>query len=416
MFRQLYEIILISGICLLFSCGPSRLSRQDLSQQLSSPDRRLQPDFSVIHVRDSSFLRFSISSADLLFRKQVDQFESAFSVSYLLHPSFESAAVADSSTFAFSFVRDSLQPLYKGKIHFRMHDLQQGVLRVTVTDLVLKQSVIRLIPVYRQSNALQQRMELLDTAGVALVRNYVKPAERFKIDHEQAGTSLFLVKCYFRKFPHPAPPFSNTPDPHFSIKPDSLFELDLSAQPNLNFNRPGIYYLQPDTSVRNGFTIFVFDDYFPEIKTAEQMIEPVRYLITRKEYNELTSKTDAKAAIDKFWLDFGGRSDRSRAMIRIYYQRVQEANRQFTSFVPGWKTDRGMVYTVFGPPNSVFRSRDSEQWSYSGTSMPALDFTFRRIGNPFTDNDFSLIRGKEYEYPWFRMVEQWRQGNISLRH
>ena len=53
-----------------------------------------------------------------------------------------------------------------------------------------------------------------------------------------------------------------------------------------------------------------------------------------------------------------------------YYARVDYANKNFTSFLAGWRTDRGMVYIIFGPPNNIERrpfemdSKPYEVWTY----------------------------------------------------
>jgi len=53
-----------------------------------------------------------------------------------------------------------------------------------------------------------------------------------------------------------------------------------------------------------------------------------------------------------------------------YYRRVDFANANFGTFIEGWKTDRGMVYIVLGPPNDIERhpfeagSKPYEIWSY----------------------------------------------------
>lgn len=53
-----------------------------------------------------------------------------------------------------------------------------------------------------------------------------------------------------------------------------------------------------------------------------------------------------------------------------YYERVDYANRHFTRYQDGWKTDMGMVFIIFGPPNNVDRhpfdldAKPYEIWSY----------------------------------------------------
>lgn len=53
-----------------------------------------------------------------------------------------------------------------------------------------------------------------------------------------------------------------------------------------------------------------------------------------------------------------------------YYQRVEFANKNFGHYLAGWKTDRGMVYIIFGAPSNIERypfnldAKPYEVWSY----------------------------------------------------
>jgi hypothetical protein len=53
-----------------------------------------------------------------------------------------------------------------------------------------------------------------------------------------------------------------------------------------------------------------------------------------------------------------------------YYARVEYANKHFSHFMEGWRTDMGMVYIMFGPPSNVERhpfdidSKPYEVWAY----------------------------------------------------
>ena len=82
----------------------------------------------------------------------------------------------------------------------------------------------------------------------------------------------------------------------------------------------------------------------------------------------------------------------------------------FSSDREGWKTDRGMIYIVFGPPNSVFRKELKETWVYGNVeSNLAVTFDFFRIQSPFTDNDYWLNRSTSYGQSWNNAVEIWRR-------
>ena len=54
-----------------------------------------------------------------------------------------------------------------------------------------------------------------------------------------------------------------------------------------------------------------------------------------------------------------------------YYGRVWYANEHFDAWQPGWETDRGMIYILFGPPDEIQRTNPStsnaslfQVWSY----------------------------------------------------
>lgn len=57
-------------------------------------------------------------------------------------------------------------------------------------------------------------------------------------------------------------------------------------------------------------------------------------------------------------------------MMEEYYRRVDYANKNFTTYLDGWRSDRGMIYIIFGPPTNIDRhpfesdTRPYEVWTY----------------------------------------------------
>lgn len=85
--------------------------------------------------------------------------------------------------------------------------------------------------------------------------------------------------------------------------------------------------------------------------------EDVVYLITPDEKEVfLNLQTDAERDrfIEQFWdrrnLD---RRSGSNEFKEEHYRRIQYANENFTAGLPGWATDRGMIYIKFGPPDDI---------------------------------------------------------------
>jgi hypothetical protein len=59
-----------------------------------------------------------------------------------------------------------------------------------------------------------------------------------------------------------------------------------------------------------------------------------------------------------------------------HYRRIAYANQHFASAIPGWKTDRGRIYIVYGPPDEIE--------DHSGTAtvpFPWQQWRYRYIAN-----------------------------------
>ena len=83
--------------------------------------------------------------------------------------------------------------------------------------------------------------------------------------------------------------------------------------------------------------------------------EDVLYLITPQEadvFLELSTDQEKELFIEQFWIR---RDSDPRTSANEYkeehYRRIAYSNDNFTSGLPGWKTDRGMVYIKYGEPH-----------------------------------------------------------------
>ena len=87
--------------------------------------------------------------------------------------------------------------------------------------------------------------------------------------------------------------------------------------------------------------------------------EEVVYIITPKEkkvFLQLTSDRERDLFIQAFWKK---RDPNSLTEINEFkdehYKRIEYANHNFghISALPGWKTDRGRIYIILGPPKNI---------------------------------------------------------------
>jgi GWxTD domain-containing protein len=81
----------------------------------------------------------------------------------------------------------------------------------------------------------------------------------------------------------------------------------------------------------------------------------VRYLITEEEravYEKLTTAEERERFIEEFWRRRNPNPQTPENEFREeFYRRIAYANQNFGAGMPGWLTDRGRVYVLYGPPN-----------------------------------------------------------------
>ena len=175
----------------------------------------------------------------------------------------------------------------------------------------------------------------------------------------------------------------------------------------------GLYFFQTDSSSTLGSAFFVSDINYPQPQEIKELTEPLVYITTKSEFQRLRSNLTSKQALDKFWLSTVGSPEKARKSIKNYYHNVEVANNLFTSYKEGWKTDRGMIYTVMGPPLSVVKGLDVETWTYTNFTSEGVEFVFKKISNIFSNNHYELLREKSFDQIWFLAIDRWRDGRTQ---
>jgi GWxTD domain-containing protein len=341
-------------------------------------------------------------------------------ISYRLYSSYDSKEILDSGSVRLVDQNNSATDKFLiGKLPVKAISPHSYFIRMKVTDLN-RNNEATAVSVLEKDNDLNRQNFLVKSVetDAPIFRTYVKIGEKINIRYKSKISLTIFVRYYNREFPLAAPPFSLTESKPFHYNPDSTFVLQLSKDGDVNFTpgKKGFYHIQLDTTKRDGLTLFNFADAFPEVKKAEDMVLPLRFITSRQEYDELAGSANKKASVEKFWMDCTGNQDRAKEIIRKFYNRVQDANSFFTSYLEGWKTDRGMVYLIYGSPNVIYKTGNSETWTYGeSNNVNSLTYTFSKVNNPFTDNDYALDRSGAYKQSWYTAVDIWRQGRAYLQ-
>jgi len=97
----------------------------------------------------------------------------------------------------------------------------------------------------------------------------------------------------------------------------------------------------------------------PELKKAykDWLEKDVTYVITdeeRKAFKKLATDDERERFIEEFWRRRDPDPDTDENEFKEeYYERIAYANEHFSSGIPGWKTDRGRIWIMYGKPDEL---------------------------------------------------------------
>jgi GWxTD domain-containing protein len=402
------------------SSSRSTTNVQNIVRVYNTKQDDLHPQFSIFHrTGTTTELHFKINSKELLYSKQVGDkiFSARIELKYRLISAYETSDILDSGTVVISDPFSSAPKDLMGKIDISATFTNNYLLRIDITDLNRVVSSKTFIHIDKLNHNSRQNFIVLSAKNkTPIFRDNIGRDENFIIKYRTPAVKMH-VRYYNRVFPLPAPPFASSNATPFDYNADSLFTLqkDETDTLGITLSKPGFYHIQADTNSNEGLTLFRFADDFPFVKKQKDLLEPLRYLTSKQEYELMTANNNSKKAVDSFWVTAGGDHDRARELVRKFYTKVEYANKYFSSYIEGWKTDRGLIYIVYGPPSVVYKASDSESWEYGeANNFNSLTFTFLKVINPFTDEDYRLERNPIFKTSWFNAVEMWRQGRVNV--
>jgi GWxTD domain-containing protein len=118
--------------------------------------------------------------------------------------------------------------------------------------------------------------------------------------------------------------------------------------------------------------------------------EDVVYIITPEErhvFLQLATNEEREQFIESFWQRRNPDPDSAENTFKEeHYRRIAYANEHFASGIPGWKTDRGKIYIMWGPPDEIDAhptggtwNRPMDQGGGSTTTYPYEDWRYRYL-------------------------------------
>lgn len=330
---------------------------------------------------------------------------------YELHKSYHTLDILDSDTIN---IEGHIIAIKAGKIiaYFKVANSEKTDL--AVIKIVNKKSGIDYaydIPLMDDYNYSSDGLVFYEEDGITpMLSSFVNVNSSLQLKSINAHDEQVFVYYYSQYFDEAVPPMI-IEDQRASkgLTIDSVFMVQLNEP--FTLKSEGLYFFQKDSSSAKGISVRIQDAYYPLTKTFESVLEPLIYISTRTETEAIRNARDPKKAFEDYWINLVKIPNLATSTVKKYYDRVEAANYLFTNFEEGWKSDMGMIYIVYGPPNDVYKSEEIIDWVYNrDLTMPVIRFSFYKVKNVFTDHHYTLLRKKTYDKNWFKSVELWRDG------
>jgi GWxTD domain-containing protein len=409
----------------LAGCGSSSgtTKRDNLAYLYGRGSATMQLQTRVYHAsKETSTLYFKLNTRDLLYKSDGSggPYMAVVQLRYEAFAEWNMRSLLDSASI---LVQDQTTNTSEdkeliGSMPLRAVDRDSYVLRISAVDLNRDNKTTAMLRVERDEKGTRQYFLPVDPRnGLPFFTDNLQPGQRVKVLCEAFAGRTLHGTHHANDPALPAPVFTTSGSGRPLPATDSSFTVVVDGTEGsfeLTMESPGIHFLRPDTSHPNGIAFFVLKDSHPYVGTGADMLKPLRYITSLQEYDRITRSANVRQAIERFWLDAAGDRERARDAIRIYYNRVENANRHFTSHVEGWRTDRGLVHIIFGTPNTIYKSDMGETWVFGEeNNLMSLTFNFVKRMGPFTDNDLVLERDPLLKGAWYRNVESWRNGRVQ---
>ncbi|MBV8832562.1 MAG: GWxTD domain-containing protein [Acidobacteriaceae bacterium] len=130
--------------------------------------------------------------------------------------------------------------------------------------------------------------------------------------------------------------------------------------------------------------------------------EDVVYIITDEEktaFKRLKTDEERQQFVEQFWQRRDPTPDTEENEYKEeHYRRIAYANDHYASGIPGWKTDRGMIYIKYGPPDEIDShpsggsyERPMEEGGGETSTYPFEDWRYRYIDGIGTNVNIEFV-------------------------
>ncbi len=404
------NIILLLSTLLFFGCsGTLRLNEFDLTKEYQVNGLLYQIDFSFVSINDSiSSASIQVNPNDLLFSKtKSGNYIARYRIGYKIFEGYNNKEPIDTATIHYS-IQQIKKPNQKfHNINFVAPIGKNYIVKVSLTDENRNHTTSK-IKIHRKENTRDRSYFKVCSLRKGSNNRTFYQRDSFSLTPPNNFKQGIKVMTFSYKTTCTAKPYEVTYSHRLATIPDSTWIISNRSQYNFPPLKNGYYHFITDTQTQEGFSVFSVHPSFPKINSIKHANGALGYLLDKFEYANLLRNKNQKQSFENEWLKLAGNRHRARNLIKSYYSEVSNANKLFTNNQPGWTTDRGMIYIVYGPPKIVYRYENSEIWIYGEeNNLLSEEFEFNKINSDVSDHIYELKRNINFKISFNRMVNAW---------
>lgn len=404
----IYLCIIIFSAC----NGPKRLNQIDLSKEYNSSGLELSYQSTFSYINDSiTEINIEVKPNQFLYSKNSkSEYIAKYSIAFKVFKSFKDINAIDANEIHYSLNQKENKLLHK--LHNIKMYVPKGsdyIVQIILTDQNRQKEKQKFISLNKKNEHSENFFTIRSENNSD--KGYFQK-DSFNISYALSSPKTIKVLTFRSQSVSAPKPYEVSYTFSFLGEPDSTWTTTIPSNKKLIFPPliGGFYHFITDTINKKGFSTFHVSEEFPKTTNLNEAIGSMGYLLSKKDYAKLINNKDKRMAFESEWIKIAGGKNHARNLIKKYYEMVNQANQLFTSYKPGWSTDRGMIYIIYGKPNIVYRYDDEEVWIYGEeNNLLSEVFNFSKINSSLSHNIYELERNINYKTSWDRMVTSWKE-------
>lgn len=359
---------------------------------------------------DTSTVLFKINTSNLLYARtsKNNGFEAQLLLEIkVINLKSGNEIYLDSTLYTDTEQSNDLNLLF-GKVNVPISSNTEIELRCRYTDLNRKQEEIFRNRIIKTEQTVNNSALLLLPNGLPLISRVNEGMGEYSF--ETNANKGVKIRVYSETLALPTSPSERMYDIAEKIQ---FSQIDESNNLLLTEDNAGLYKIGNSDNLSEHFTFLHRPKGFPVPSDFRELNFSTSYFQNQEEMMSLLQQEDQRNAFEDFWLKKCGTKEKAKNVMQAYYERMEIANINFSSYTDGWRTDRGMVFMILGPPARVFNQKDTEIWVYGRESnVNNLNFAFERKYSNKIGVYYQLQRHNGYRQVWSIALNTWRAGRI----